>query len=86
MEASEIEAMEGPPERKAIQILEEASMVAEIHLVAKSNVKDLQKTVACTNVMKTFQEAEYAPLRKVEYVAHALETSGVEEVASNVES
>ena len=79
-------AIEGVPEVEVIQILEVAVVVAGIHLVEKGNLKDFHKTVAFTNVMETFQEAEHAPLRKMEHVGHALETPGVEEVASNVES
>ena len=86
MEATEIVVIEGPPEQEVILILEEAAVVPEIHLVAKSNLKDLHKMVAPTNVTETFLEAEHAPLRKMEHVGHALETPGVEEVASNVES
>ena len=59
-------------------------MVAEIHLVAKGNLKDLHKMVAPTNVTETFQEAEHAPLKKMEHVGLALEMPGAEEDAGNV--
>jgi len=81
VEATEIVAIEGPPEQEAIQILEEAAVVPEIHLVAKSNLQDLHKMVVPTNVTETFPEAERAPLRKMEHVGLALEMPGAEEDA-----
>ena len=86
MEATVIVEIEGPPEQEAIQILEEAAVVAEIHLVAKINLKHLHKMVASTNVMETFQEAEHAPLRKMEHVGLALEMPGAEEDAGTLKS